>query len=352
MLQLISTPSDKIGLPPGILIHVGERMTEHVKINIINYDKDRFNITENAEPEDCHVCHEGESITWIHVNGLHDTKMLESIGSRYRLHPLIMEDILNTDQRPKTEEYEDCIFTVLKSFRNGDDGIWCEQISIVMAANFVISFQESDEDIFAPVIKRIQNKVGRIRKAGSDYLAYALIDTIIDHYFAVTEAIEDEIELIEETLMTDLSMKIPESIQELKRKIIFIRKAVLPIRELTYRLERSESEFINDSTRLYLRDLYDHVIRITEHIDGFQEMAKSLMDLYHSSVSSRMNEIMKVLTIISTVFIPLSFIAGVYGMNFKYMPELEFKWGYPVIWILIISVVTVMLVFFRKKKWI
>jgi magnesium transporter len=216
----------------------------------------------------------------------------------------------------------------------------------------VLSFQEGNQNIFEPVRKRIRNGTGRIRKSGADYLAYALADTLVDNYFIVTEAIEDRMEAIEEDLLTDLSQDALQEIHELKRDIIFLRRAVLPVRGLISKLEKSDSPLVSDNTHVYLRDIYDHIIQVAETLETFREMAVSLLEIYHSGVSNKMNEVMKVLTLIATIFIPLTFIAGIYGMNFKYMPELEWRWGYPLVWLIILLLGIVMLIYFKKKKWL
>ncbi|GBC62551.1 magnesium and cobalt transport protein CorA [Desulfonema ishimotonii] len=353
MLPFTRKHSEKAGLPPGALIHVGERKTGPVTVKIMTYDETRFEEREAGKADLPLPLPEQAGITWIHVIGLHDLGIIEKIGACYPVHPLILEDILNTAQRPKAEVYEDCLFVVLKRFHNPKDGedISVEQVSLVVGEDFVISFQESGTDIFSPVRKRIVNRMGRIRKRGCDYLAYALIDTVIDYHFSVMEALEENIEAIEENL-ADPSMTVLQDICALKRNVLLLRKSVLPLRDLTYRLEKDDSEFIKDTTRIYLRDLYDHAVQIADTVETFREMASGLLDLYHSGVSNRMNEVMKVLTVISTTFIPLSFIAGVYGMNFKYMPELEFKWGYALVWGVILGVGGTMLIFFKRKKWL
>ncbi|WP_207692401.1 magnesium/cobalt transporter CorA [Desulfonema limicola] len=349
---LLNHSPDKTGMSPGTLIHTGERKAENVHVSSILYNETLFEEKEIIA-EQC-LLKQDNSILWIHIKGLHNPDIINSIGQSFSIHNLVLEDILNTAQRPKIEEYDECLFVVLKSFRTDKDSdkILTEQISIIMGENFVISFQESSDEIFNQVRKRLENKTGRIRKMKSDYLAYALMDTVIDHYFSVIESLENQVETIEDTLIKDPSVQALENIYYLKQEVLFMRKAVKPVRDMIYKLERMESGFINDTTRIFIRDLYDHSIQTTDSLETLREITSSLLDLYHTSVSSRMNEVMKVLTIISTIFIPLSFIAGVYGMNFKYMPELEFKWGYLIVWILIVSTSLSMLTFFRKRKWI
>lgn len=353
MSLLTQSQQDKTGLPPGTLIHVGERKIEKILISSICYDEISLEEKENFIEQDLPLLKE-ESLLWIHVKGLHMPDMIKSIGKAFLIHTLVLEDILNTDQYPKFEEYDECLFFVLKRFciNKDENEIFTEQVSILIGEYFVISFQEGDEEIFEQVKKRIRNNAGRIRKMKSDYLAYSLIDTIIDHYFPVIEYLENQVEIIENTLITNPSVETLENIYYLKKEVLIIRKAFKPLRDMIYKLEKSENKFIKDETRIFIRDLYDHVVRITDSIEILREITASLLDLYHTSISNRMNEVMKVLTIISTIFIPLSFIAGVYGMNFKYMPELELKWGYLFVWILIFSIFIFMIIFFKRRKWL
>lgn len=349
--------SKAAGLPPGSLIHVGVKKTEKVGVRVIDYDESQFqeNTVENIG--EFLISQQTESVEksvrWIHVSGLHETAVIEAIGRHYHIHHLILEDILNTVQRPKLEDYEDCLFMVMKMFcHNGDENISEEQLSLILGPGFVISFQEGDKDVFEPVRKRIKTPQSRFRKAGAAYLAYAITDTVVDHYFKVIEVIDDRLEAVEEDLFAELSQEVLQEIHELKREIIFLHKAVLPLRGMISTLERTDSPLVPDTTHIYIRDLYDHVIRLVDIVETFREIATSLLDIYHSGLSNKMNEIMKMLTLIATIFIPLTFIAGIYGMNFKYMPELEWRWGYPMIWLVIILIGIIMLIYFKKNKWL
>ncbi len=264
-----------------------------------------------------------------------------------------MEDVLNAKQSPKAEAYPECLFLVLKSLRpgNGPEDLVEEQCSIVLGPRFVLSFQEGDEDIFAPVRRRLENRLGRIRAMGADYLAYALADTIVDHYFSVVDSLEEKIERLETELMGRTELASLHAIHHLKQEILVARKAIRPLRDVVLRLERTDSPLLGNETRFFLRDLQDHVLQVAENVEIFREMASGLLDLYHSTVSNRMNEVMKVLTIISTTFIPLSFLAGVYGMNFEHMPELRWRWSYPVFWAVIVAAAWTLLRFFKRKGW-
>ena len=346
--------SQKAGLPPGSLVHIGERLTEETKISILDYDENQLSEREIRTVDECRQFKDSLTVTWIHINGIHDTRTLEELGTIFGLHPLIMEDILNTDQRPKIEDFCEYIYIVLKAFYDhGADNsqITSEQISIVLGPKFVISFQEKETDIFKPVRERIRAGKGRLRTSGADYLAYTLIDTIVDNYFTILEQLGEKIEVIEESLVKNPSTQTLRAIQGLKRQMIFLRKSVWPLREAISSLERAGCQLINESTNLFLKDTYDHTIQVIETIETFRDTLSGILDIYLSSINIRMNEIMKVLTIIATIFMPLTFLVGVYGMNFKYMPELEWHWGYFLIWGVIIIIAVSMLVYFRKKRW-
>jgi magnesium transporter len=282
-------------------------------------------------------------------------RALEEVGTIFGLHPLTLEDILNSDQRPKMEDFCDYIYIVLKAFYSNDgqaNEIHSEQISIVLGRTFVISFQERETDIFRLVMERIRAGKGRLRRSGADYLAYALIDSIVDNYFTILEQAGERIEVLEESLVKSPSAETLQAIQNMKREMIFLRKTVWPLREAISSLERTGCQLIQESTDIYLKDIYDHTIQVIDTIETFRDMLSGIFDIYLSSISNRMNEIMKVLTIIATVFMPLTFLAGVYGMNFKYMPELEWHWGYFLIWGIMLAIAISMLIYFRRKKWL
>ena len=342
------------GLPPGTLVHIGEKHVEKTRITVMDYDERTFQEKEVAAVEECFEFKETSTVTWINVEGLHDVGIIEKLGNRFGLHPLIQEDILNTAERPKMEDYGDHIFLLLKVFvlgnRNHDEKI--QQVSLVLGSNFVISFQEKESGVFDPVRDRIRKDKGRLRKLGPDYLAYALIDSIVDGYFGFLEKLGDEIEFLEDELVTDPKREILQKIHSLKREMIFIRKSVWPLREVVNGLERLETPLIKETTDVFLRDVYDHTIQVIDSVETLRDVLSGMLETYLSSVSNRMNEVMKVLTIIATIFIPLTFIAGVYGMNFKFMPELEWRGGYFVIVGVMVAVAFVMLIFFRKKKWL
>jgi len=354
MFNFIEKQSKKIGMSPGSLTYVGKKKIEKIRITIFDYDETEYHEEETEHAEACFPFKDRKTNIWIHVKGIHEPAIIEEIGHYYDIHHLILEDVLDTIQRPKLEDYEDSLFIVLKMFYHDKDmkNIFVEQFSLVLKENTVISFQEGENDIFLSVRKRLRNDKGRMRKMGADYLAYALMDTVLDYYFAVTEIMEDRIESVEEELFSNLSQNILQNIHQLKRDIIFMKKAAIPMRELIGNLEKNDSPLIRDATQIYLRDLYDHAIQIVDTVEIFREITTGLLDIYHSGVSNRMNEIMKVLTVIATIFIPLTFIAGIYGMNFRYMPELEWKWGYPLFWVIIIIIALFMIIRFKKNNWL
>jgi magnesium transporter len=350
----IKKQSKSAGLPPGTLIHIGEQKLQAPRITVIDYDEQSFKEKQVAQIEECFEFKASPTVTWINIDGIHDTKTIEKIGSHYDLHQLTLEDILTTGQRPKFEDLEKHLFIVLNmlSFSEEKQQIQAEQVSIILGPNFVISFQESIGDVFEPIRDRIRNAKGRIRKMGCDYLMYSLMDAVVDNYFVILEKLGEKIESLEEELVSSANEQILKRIYRLKREMIFLRRSVWPLRELIGGIERSESELINDSTNVYLRDLYDHTIQVIDTVESYRDMVSGMLDIYLSAISNRMNAVMKVLTIIATIFIPLTFIVGVYGMNFKFMPELQWKWGYGVIWLVIIIIAAVMLIYFKRKKWL
>jgi len=344
----------KAGLPPGTLVHIGEKKAETVRITVIDYDEQDFQEKQVANIEECFPFKATPTVTWINIDGLHQIDVIEKLGKHFELHPLILEDILNTGQRPKCEDYEKYVFIVLKmlEFDDENQAIQSEQVSLVLGPNLVISFQEIVGDVFEQIRDRIRNSKGRIRKMAADYLAYTLIDAIVDNYFFVLERIGEQIESMEEELIAKPSDQTVRKIHTLKRELIVIRKSVWPLRELINSLEKVESSLISNSTEPYLRDVYDHTIQVIDTVETYRDMVSGMLDIYLSSISNRMNAVMKMLTIIATIFIPLTFVAGIYGMNFKYMPELEWRWGYALVLLVMIAISVVMLLYFRRKKWL
>ena len=345
--------SKKAGQPPGTLHAGGIPSTEDVRITVMDYDAAHFTEKTVSQITECFPFRDTETVTWINVDGLGNTRIIEELGQCFTIHPLILEDILNTDQRPKMEDLESYIYLNMKmlSFLDRDKEVKVEHVSMLIGHTFLISFQEDVGDIFDPVRERIR-KEGRIRKFGPDYLAYALIDSIVDNYFVVMEKLEERVEELEEELVLHPTQASLARISRLKKDMIFLRKSVWPLREVISTLEHSESPLIKETTAIYLRDVYDHTIQVIDTLETLRDMVSGMLDIYLSGLSYRMNEIMKVLTLIATIFIPLTFVAGVYGMNFRYMPELAWEYGYYTVWTVMIGMVVLMLIYFRKKEWI
>jgi len=346
--------SQKAGLPPGTLVHIGERKAEATRITIFDYDPDRFTEKTVQTAQEAIQFRQQPTVTWVNVDGLHEVEILRELGEGFGLHPLVLEDILNTENRPKAEDYGEYIFLIVHelSLDPGSHTVSKEQISLVIGRNFVLSFQEKAGDVFNPIRDRIRTNKGRVRKMGADYLAYVLLDAIVDNYFVILESLGERIEILEDRLVDNPTREASHEIHQLKREMISLRKSVWPLREVVSALQRSESPLIRAETGLYLRDIYDHTIQVMDTIETFRDMLSGMLDIYLTSVSNRMNEVMKVLTIIATIFIPLTFLVGVYGMNFEYMPELKWRWGYPVIWLVMILLAGWMLYLFRKKQWL
>ena len=346
--------SHKAGLSPGTLVHIGEKKTDRIEAVMLEYDERNCIESALTQLDLLGVSRSKSSVTWVNIEGIHDIQALEKIGRRFDLHPLVMEDILNTDQRPKLEDYGDYLYIVLRMLTNGTETgeIASEQVSLILGGNFVLSIQEGAKgDVFDPVRTRIRNGKGHIRKRGADYLAYALIDAVVDNYFIILEKIGEHVELIEENLIDNPEPETLQQLHHLKREMIYLRKSVWPLREVVSAMQRRDSPLIHEGTGYYLRDVYDHTIQVIDTIETFRDMLSGMLDIYLSSVSNRMNAVMKVLTVIATIFMPLTWIAGIYGMNFKHMPELEWQWGYPAVWVLMLVIAFGMMVYFKKKKW-
>lgn len=353
MARLSRKHSKKAGLPSGTLVYTGEKKSGKIEIHLVDYDKHTFTETVVPSVEACIPYKDKPAVTWIDLDGVHDPALLEKVGACFGLHRLVMEDILNTDQRPKAEDYDEYLYMVLKMVSSGkNDEIVTEQVSIILGASAVLSFQEGVEgDVFTAIRERLRTGKGRIRKAGPDYLAYSLVDAIVDNYFVVIEKLGDRIESLETELVGHPTQKTVHKLYQLKRELIFLHNAAWPLREVVSSLGKHESRLIREATVPYIRDVYDHVVHIIESIEIYREMISSMLDLYLSSVSNRLNEVMKVLTIIATIFMPLTFIAGVYGMNFAFLPELHWHYGYPAVLVLMAAIAGVMIYYFKRKQW-
>jgi magnesium transporter len=354
VMRFVKRPIKKPGTSPGTIVPVGEKRAAQSRITVMEYDPAQLREQIPSDGEEALGPLGPDTVRWINIDGLHDVALLEKIGARFNIHPLTLEDIVNTGHRPKAEDFDGYAFVVFKMLYYGEqrEHIETEQISLVVGNGFLISFQENVGDVFEPVRERLRKSRGRIRKAGSDYLAYALIDASVDHYFLVLETVAEKIGVLEEHLLIDPQAGMLQQLHELKREMIFLRKQVWPMRELLSRLAKEESAFFSETTDVYLRDVYDHTVQVIDTIESFRDMLSGLLDVYLSTASNRMNEVMKLLTVIATIFIPMTFIAGIYGMNFKYMPELQWRWSYPLLWLFLVGLFVTMVVWFKKKKWL
>ena len=355
MAESLSTSSGKSGLPPGSLIHVGEVLESVGNMSVIDYSKGRFEEKKIESVDEILAYKDSETVTWVIIEGLTDVAVVERIGAIFGIHHLVLEDILNTNQRPKFEEYDDHLYIVLKCLLSEDThfSVNNEQVSLLVMKNFVIMFKEKKDELFLPLQQRIRTSSGKFRGLGSDYLAYAILDFIVDQNFILIDLLDESITTLEDSLLTgEPKQDMLYKIQRLKREMISIRRYVSPVRELLSEMLRSESDLIHENTHIFLRDVSDHSIRVVESIESYREILTGLLDIYVSTVSNKMNQIMKVLTVFTSIFIPLTFIAGIYGMNFEYMPELKWKWAYPLTWAVFIVIPIVLLVYFKRKKWL
>ena len=344
----------KVGLPPGTLVFTGERKLDKTSMSVIDFDESRFEEKNLEKIEDSYCYKDTPTVSWININGIHNVDIIDSIGKHFGIHSLVLEDILNTDQRPKMEDYGSYLYLVLKmiSFDENTKEIKIEQVSIILTERCVISFQETEGDLFDTIRNRLRNNKGRIRKMGSDYLAYSLMDAVVDGYFVALENLGEKVEELQEVLISDPTSHTLQEIQHLKREILFLRRSVWPLREMIGALERLESPIVHDDLEIYLRDLYDHTIQVIDTVESLRDMLSGMLDIYLSGISNRMNEVMKVLTIIATIFIPLTFLAGVYGMNFRDMPELSWAWAYPMLLIAMATIGIIMTIYFKHRRWI
>jgi len=345
--------SRKAGLPPGSLVHIGERRRERPRITRVRYNATSFDAQELTDLADCYERPAG-TVTWINIEGLHDTRLLDAIGSGFGLHPLVIEDVLNTDQRPKVEDHGEYLYIVVKllAWRELANGPVTEQVSLVLGPDFVLSFQEGSHDDFEPVRARLRSGQARARQQEADYLAYMLLDTIVDNYFLALEKFDDQVDGLESEIVEHPQRSTLKTLHRLRREMVYLLRAVRPLREVVGLLERGEFAQIRPGVRLYLRDVYDHVIHAIDTVETLRELLAGMLEIYLTSVTNRSNEVIKALTLIATIFLPITFIASWYGMNFHYMPELEYPWAYPLALVASVAVVVGMLMYFRRKKWL
>lgn len=354
MLKFFSTSSSKkVGTPPGSLEIHKDFPPQEAKVSVIDYDKDEVKEFEIRNIEECFVLRDNQKISWINIDGLKDFDLIRKLGEHFGIHPLVLEDIAHTGQRPKMEDHGKYVYIVVRMlWLNEHHEIQSEQVSLLLDGNNLISFQETHGDIFDLIRERLRSNKGRVRKAGSDYLAYCIMDAIIDQYFVVLEEIGERIAQLEDALMEDAQPEMARQIHYLKREVIYMRRQIWPLREVISGLERNETKLIVKDTRFYLRDAYDHTIQVMDTIESFRDILAGMHDIYLSTISNKMSEVMKVLTIFAAIFIPLTFIAGVYGMNFEYMPELKMKNGYFIVLGAMCVLALCMLIYFKRKKWL
>ncbi len=354
--RFLGRRSGKAGKPPGTVEYLGETPDREVAVTLMDYDARGLERRTVESVEELVPCLESETVSWVNVDGIHDVELLQEIGDAFGLHPLVLEDLASTGQRPKVEDYGEYVFLVLKMLTWGEtpDGqgeVVDEQISLVLGPNYVLSFQERPGDVFDPLRHRLDNATARGRSLGPDYLFYRLMDAVVDHYFVVLERMGDRLDALDAELVEDPDQETLHRINRAKQELLFLRKSVWPLREVISALLREESELVDDHTRTFLRDVYDHTIQAVDTAETFRDIAAGMLDIYLSSLSNRMNEVMKVLTVIATIFIPLTFIAGIYGMNFEHMPELSVPWAYPAVWGLMLAMAGGMLLYFRRQGW-
>ncbi|UCF38129.1 MAG: magnesium/cobalt transporter CorA [Acidobacteriota bacterium] len=342
------------GLSPGSLVYVGEQKADVVSLRVVRYSPSVCEERQISDPSELAQLVDGQAVTWLNVSGLHDTDLIASLGEVFSLHPLLLEDVLNIEQRPKIDSFPEHLFIVLKMLQLDSETheLRTEQVSCILGQQLVISFQETPSPLFEPVYHRIRGRKGRICTMPADYLAYALIDAVVDHYFGLIESLEERIERMEEEVFLNPTEKTLLQIQRTKTDLIHVRRSIWPLREAIGILLRDEPDLISEKVTIFLRDVYDHTIQVIDTLESIRDTNSGLMDIYLSMVSNRMNEVMKVLTIIATIFIPLTFMAGIYGMNFEYMPELSVHWAYPVLWLAMLTVAGVMVIYFKKKNWL
>jgi len=344
----------RVGLSPGTLLHIGKRHLDTSRLELFSYTPERLEQQADLSAEACLQAIRKPGQHWVNLVGIHDVALIEQLGKEAGLDVLALEDLLNTGQRPKVEVFDETLLVILKMLALDPDSgcLVSEQVSIALGRNLVISFQERPWEQFDSVRERLQTTRGRMRHRGSDYLAYALIDAVVDGYFVVLEQLSDRLTDLEQALSGHPQRETLQRIHQFRRDLIVLRKAAWPLREVVAALERDEAELIDERTAPFLRDLYDHVVQAIETFETLRESVSGLLDLYLSSVSQRTNEVMKVLTVMASIFIPLTFLVGVYGMNFRYMPELQWRWGYPTLWLLMLACAAGMLMVFWRKKWL
>lgn len=344
----------KVGLSPGSLVYIGPKRDSKPKITIFNYTSEGYSEKTVETIEECLPYKDEKSVTWINIDGVHDMELIDKIGNLFELHPLLLEDVVNTTQRPKMDEFDDHLFAVLRmlTYDEKENCIMSEQVSIVLSKKFVLSFQEDEGDLYDPIRARIRDNKSKIRDFGTDYLVYRIMDVTVDHYYTLIEKLGDKIEHLEDKVLRQPPRTILQEIQDVKKDLLLLRRSVYPLREVLAAMTRDDNKMIVKKTQKFIRDVHDHTVHVIEALEMFRETVNGLKDAYHSHLNIEMNKTIQTLTIITTIFIPLSFIAGVYGMNFEYMPELTSKYGYPATLAVMVVLAVGMLFYFRRRKWL
>jgi magnesium transporter len=352
MSKFLKQRARRAGLPPGTLMSPDIK-SSGLHITLVEYDANTFKEVRDASLNECLKSLDDPKLTWINISGITDPHSIEVIGRHFGLHPLLLEDIMTTGQRSKLDNYKDTLYIIARMLTYNDEEkeVSDEQVSLILGKNFLISFLETQNKVFNPIIERMRTK-NRLRQRGVDYLCYTLIDSLVDNYFLILEKVDEKLENLEDELIHNPTPNTLHRIQQAKREISLLRKSVWPMREVISNFRRIETPLIQDPTKLYIQDVYDHTIQAIDAIESFRDITAGMIDIYLSNMSQRMNEVMKVLTVVATIFVPLTFIASVYGMNFDYIPELHWKWGYPAVLTLMAAIFVCMMYYFRRKKWI
>ena len=354
MGRLVRRAGQKPGAAPGVLVHTGRRKMEAARIRLLEYDRERLRGEEPADVAECLSVRDDPGVGWVNVDGLHETDLLATLRDHFGLHLLVMEDVVTVGQRAKVEEYDGYLFVVLPmlSFHEETGSIEVEQLSLILGPTWVLTFQEREGDVFEPVRDRLRTAYGKIRQRGADYLAYALTDAVVDRYYGILERLGDVAEELDHEVMEDPGPEVMHRINHLKRELLLLRKSVWPLREALGTLVRTESELVTETTQVFLRDVHDHAVQVIDTVEILRDVAGGMMDLYLSTLGQKTNEVMKVLTVMASIFIPLTFIAGIYGMNFQHMPELGQPWAYPALWGVMLVVGGGMVWYFKRKGWL
>jgi magnesium transporter len=351
MVKVIRIKTRTEDIAKGAIASLVEKNPKKAKVWVFEYNEGNFKETFPEEPETLVPPKEG-SLIWINVDGLYDKDFIEKICCNFKIHPLVVKDLLNNEVRPKTEDLGDYLFIVMEMLYLEKNEIIIEHLSIVLGKNFILTFQERPGDVFDPIRDQIRTGKGRLRTSLPDYFVYKFIDAVVNNYFVILDSLRERIENIEENVVLDPNPDMLKVIHLLKKELVFIRKLVWPVRELVNDLQSSESPLIQETTTIYLKDLYYHVLRVVDTIELIHDIVSDTLDIYLSSISVKTNAVMKVLTVIATIFMPLTFLAGIYGMNFHDMPELSTWWGYPMVWFISFSIGISMLLLFWRKKWL